>query len=337
MESLGTTVALSEGELHPIVATPIPRKRKTDRKIDQYLDTVAEKEQESLDLKLASMIYALALPLDMIEDPHFLQFANAIRPAWITPSSAAMRTVLLDKVLETVEIKEKISSGKGVLMLTTSQRGEGLNDKIIAVVTPAQSKPFFAGSWDLELTEAQLIESLETEIIRVVTNNVKKDQEIEIYGIILEDKSIECNVTKDKNLWYFMDQKALMQLAAKEFENKLLTRRLEQFFENFHEVHSSNEMLKQGGTSLCFGTLETWQERHKMYSSYVENLKIMKKIVAESTVTLRKSAVTDLFDAKFEQQVAEVLHLFNYLKSMEDQCNDHLATMADAVESWVEF
>lgn len=302
------------------------------------MDKMTEADQANSDLQLATMMCACAIPFETVNSQFFKNFAATLRPAWQVPEERLLKSVLLDKVLATVDnMKHEVSFSNGVITLATCKRGDGAPDKIIAAIQTRKGKQFYAGSWDVELTEAQLIESLETQIIFEVMEKCKEEFDMQLYGVVLESKVMEFNVTKKDEIWYFIDQMALIDSAAQAFDDERLTQRLEDLLKQFQSFDSTQEILKRGGPPLSWGSLDLWHERKKMYSFYLQNLPILKQLVVDSHVKLDTLSVTLIFEAKFERQVKEVVDLFEALSHLEKQCDDPQTTLADMTEEWLQF
>ncbi|XP_063987817.1 uncharacterized protein LOC135167981 [Diachasmimorpha longicaudata] len=201
----------------------------------------------------------------------------------------------------------------------------------MAVIQACEGTRLYAGTWNVERTVMQLPESLEAEVICNVCSQVEDKYGMHLYAVVLEDQMMELKVEKDPNIWYFIDQKALIKFAAEKVEKKNLTACLNDLTHEC-QMKSVGELPKRY-TFSSRGSVYAWQERHKLVSYYLQDVAAVKLLAGAGKIELNKDIANRIFDVEFEQDVQQELDLLTSLKNLEDKCENKQTTLADTVEA----
>lgn len=318
-----------------ISSTPRPRKRKIDT-LHNFIDVISDGDKSRFDYMLAEMMYANNIRFETIESEYFKKLFSALRPSYRLPSVENLSTILLDQVLKSCDFKLEVSSESGVLMLGISKSIDSIPEKILAVIQTSSMQKLYAGSWEIELTEAQLFDSLETTIISDMREKVRDEYAMKLYAVVLESHFMEANVSKESDMWYFVDQRSFIDLAADALNMAEMTKSMQQLLKEFQSSFINDKIMERGGSSLLWGSLDEWKQRYKMYTLYITNVTILRQLVADREVDVGDK-VTTLFDHKFETKIKDAVQLLDGLDKLSNLCDSAQTTLADITESWFEL
>ena len=121
-----------------------PRSKTT---MEKFTDTLSASEQEKLDSLFSRAVYASATPFSIVENPHWIKFFKAIRPAYVLPSRFRLSNPLLDLEYNKVDadVMEKIADADCVGIMCdgwSNTRNEAIINFIVSMPQPVFWKSF---------------------------------------------------------------------------------------------------------------------------------------------------------------------------------------------------
>lgn len=299
-----------------------------------FVDAINDKEQSHLHLLLAQMIYAYGLDFSFVQSPYFLRFITAIRPAFHPPTAEDLSTKLLFAVHKEIAVgQKKLLSEDGVLIITKYKKLVDAIEPLAAIIQTGEGAKLFLDSYEPQ--EGQQHLTLENQILLDAKDKAELKYKMKIYAVVVEDQNMRDNLEQDPDLWYFVNQRALINSAGRDIENKNLTTKLELMLQDFKPSIVSEKIEELGGSPLIF-TADGWRDTTKMYACYLENLKHLKKVVTLEIVAL-EGRTFDLFDLPFEKKLRDFNEVFYTLNNLSEKCDNPQASLAEITEGWLEL
>src|SRR5829696_5108137 len=112
-------------------------------KIDNFIDSMNEGEQDTLEILLAQALFAAGVPFSFLENDYVIQFFQRLRPAFKLPNRRKLAEDLLDDVYDEVkaECNEQILQAKSLTMV--SDGWSNINRESVQNFVICTPKPLF--------------------------------------------------------------------------------------------------------------------------------------------------------------------------------------------------
>ncbi|XP_015120954.1 uncharacterized protein LOC107043816 [Diachasma alloeum] len=140
-----------------------PKLRK--RRLDNFVDSVSEKEQAEINLRIAKLVYVHGLDFKFVESSYFKDLVKFLRPACQVISAEDLATKLLLKVYQDIaDTRGKVvSSENWVLMIAKCKKPAEMPQTVTANIQTGEGVKIYLDSYGT--TEGQDALSLETHIL----------------------------------------------------------------------------------------------------------------------------------------------------------------------------
>lgn len=290
----------------------------------------------------ARFVFGCGLDFSIVESPYFKALVKKLRPACEVISLDDLTSKLLFKLHDDVICTQAkiLDSQDGTLMITTREKSAEMPETVFAIATvrtnEGENSVYLGSRESNPHQEAQAQLSLQSDVMLDAILLAKTKYNLNIYAVLLGTKLMENDLCKDDDMWYIIDNEWLINAVADDIEDKSLSCKLTTILEQF-ESDSVDEKIKQfGGTSLLHDTDNCWIALSKQYSSYLDNLTLLKQIAADGSLDLGEKIVI-LFDSQFEHELKQFVNVFNALHELSELCKDSKKTLADTTESWLVF
>jgi len=112
-------------------------------KIDNFIDSMNEGEQDTLEILLAQALFAAGVPFSFLENDYVIQFFQRLRPAFKLPNRRKLAEDLLDDIYDEVkaECNEQILQAKSLTMV--SDGWSNINRESVQNFVICTPKPLF--------------------------------------------------------------------------------------------------------------------------------------------------------------------------------------------------
>ncbi len=127
----------------PIFEINRPIKRTKLSIINNFIDRMNEKEQETLEFLLTQTLFSAEIPFAFVENPLVIQFFNYFRSSFKLPNRKKIANKLLDKVYEKVKIQADKQISKTTTLCIVSNSWSNINRESVQNFVICTPKPFF--------------------------------------------------------------------------------------------------------------------------------------------------------------------------------------------------
>ena len=145
-----------------------PNKRLKNAKIENFIDSMSEEEQDTLEILLAQALFAAGVPFSFLENNYIIQFFQRLRPAFKLPNRKKLSDELLDDVYDEVKAKcnEQILQANSLTMVSdgwSNINRESVQNFIICTPKPLFFNAVYSGeeSHTAVWTSNQIIQQME--------------------------------------------------------------------------------------------------------------------------------------------------------------------------------
>src|SRR6266498_4296505 len=111
--------------------------------INNFIDRMNEKKQETLEFLLVQALFSAGIPFAFIENPLIIQFFNYLRPSFKLPNRKKIVNKLLDEVYEEVKIQADEQISKATTLYMISDGWSNINRESVQNFVICTPKPFF--------------------------------------------------------------------------------------------------------------------------------------------------------------------------------------------------
>ena len=303
----------------------------------KFTDTMSNGEQEKLDSLFSRAVYASATPFSIVENPHWLDFFNAIRPAYVVPSRFKLSNPLLDKEYNRVDAEsmEKIAGADCVAIMCdgwSNRRNEAIISFIVNMPQPVFWKSFHSllesHTAEYICEEAsKVIKEIKAQcgklVIGFVTDNASNMKKA--WGLLQEEyPEISCYGCAAHGLnLIFGDLIKLETLAeivnnaksiAKEFKSKHMLVDMFLKVQNEEKVHISLKLpakTRWGSTLICLDSVQ--QNKHVLRKLVVSEMSESTNLSRD----IKKVILDDVFWENNEIMVQLLKPLFVAITNLE--------------------
>ena len=118
-------------------------KRLKNAKIENFMDSISEEEQDTLEILLAQALFAAGVPFSFLENEYVIQFFQRLRPAFKLPNRKKLANELLNDVFDEVkaECNEQILQANSLTMI--SDGWSNINRESVQNFIICTPKPLF--------------------------------------------------------------------------------------------------------------------------------------------------------------------------------------------------
>ncbi|KAM7179686.1 uncharacterized protein RBU57_011685 [Macrochelys suwanniensis] len=136
---------------HILWLFPVAKRKKNyhpETTIDKFVIRTSRLQKEVIDEKIARFVYAINSPFCMIENPHFINMVQSLRPGYSPPNGADVAGKLQDKVYE----REIEQCGKGlegkIVNLSFDGWSNVHNDPVVCACVTTEGNVFLTETID---------------------------------------------------------------------------------------------------------------------------------------------------------------------------------------------
>nr|XP_022909870.1 uncharacterized protein LOC111420999 isoform X1 [Onthophagus taurus] len=319
------------------------KSKKKASKLDNYIDTISVKEEDSITQAIAEFFFACNIPFNVIESKYFDNLIKKLRPAYAKrkPGRKTLSSTLLDSVYNNLITETKFGIDQETVVLIDGWKNTSSNSKIITcTLQTVGGQRAFLNAWDLT-GEAETAQKL-VHIINEAIDLAKRTYHSQIYAIISDNASAMVRMGKDMNhcLWHSTCNSHTANLLAKDVQDKECTNSVTTVLKEFKQADNERAITEKGGTKIKLPCETRWCSYQKSYKCLLDNLRIMRVIAAETDSTckrIKSKVVSLLFDEDFIDKVRNQLSLYEPICQLINNCQSQDASIADAVHFWLEL
>ncbi|XP_050805718.1 uncharacterized protein LOC127049204 [Gopherus flavomarginatus] len=267
----------------------------------------------------------------MIENPHFINMVQLLRPGYSPPDRADVAGKLLNKVYER----------------ETEQYAKGLEDKIVnlsldgwsnvhsdavvcACVTTEEGNVFLTETIDTS-GNAHTAEYLQEVAVKAITNCEKKFK-------CLVCSLVTDNAANSPNLTTYNCSAHLMHLLAKDFsvpEIKINVVEIAKYFCNNHFAVAA--LKKVGGTKLTLPQDVQWNSLVDCFEHRIKKRPNLMTVCEQTREKIDSTVTVKVHNIGFKRNVEQVLRTLKPISVALNKMQGNSCFIADAVEIWKEL
>lgn len=311
----------------------VKKDRKTPKKINSFVDSVSANSKAEIDLSLAKLFFGCNIPFSVIESDHFKNFIKLIRPAYVPPCRKTLSTTLLNKINnEMMETNQKFMSRESSLLIDGWKNSSNNTKNVVTMLQSVGGRSVFLESFDFS-NERETAESLEL-VCDASIALAKERYGCDIYAVVSDNAANMIKMGRLTDLWHSTCSSHTGNLLAKDLINKELMGKVAVVLNTFKATDLENLLVSNGGHRIVLPGDTRWCSHRDSCNCFLDNLGIMKKIIAEGLKV--KSDVTQLlYDDDFVEQIKACVSLLDPVCTLINKCQSAQFSVADAAEEWL--
>lgn len=199
------------------------RKITTQSKVGSFMDKVTEREDEELRLKAAMFFHKCKIPFLIAEDPAYLDFIKALRPAFVHPNRKDISGSLLDKCYD-AEVKYNrslIRDKKHGKLLVDGWKNSAAKTKNAAVMLDVGQRNVLVHSYNIS-KEGEDAEVLNDVVIDAAAQ-CKKLYDVDCEVVVTDNAPNMVKMGREINLTHSRCQAHICNLLLKDLGKMMKT------------------------------------------------------------------------------------------------------------------
>ncbi|XP_015120960.1 uncharacterized protein LOC107043818 [Diachasma alloeum] len=288
----------------------------------------------SVDLALAEFFFGCNVPFNVVESDLFKRFVNSLNPSYRVPSRKKLATKLLNKVHTQVIEKQKYTVAiNGVLLIDGWKNSSANTKNVVCTIQTQDGNSMFLNSWDFsELRETG--DELATVIDEAVAM-AKQRFNIDIYAVVSDNASAMMRMGRLVQVWHSSCHSHSANLLLKSLVDKEFAESINKLLREFKTPRGERELKKRGGTRIMLACDTRWCTYRDTFRCCLKNLDIMRQLVQDEIVVLKKPN-RDLLDSNtLAAQLQDYIVMFDPVCMLVNKCQATDCTIADAAELWL--
>ncbi|XP_077260899.1 uncharacterized protein LOC143896758 [Temnothorax americanus] len=322
---------VSHQEFNHAVTTTLPhpkrlKTRQEKRKLNSFIDNLSNQQKTRIDDTLIEFFYGCNIPFKLVESKLFLNFLNAIRPAYTPPSVEAMSNdVLHDLHAKLGKHQSIFFNSNGILVITRTEIKQTLH--VIGFVQ-SEEKIIYLKTWDIQ--EGHNLSLMINEAITLT--NMKFN--MIIYAVITDEDIRLLNTNQYSKLWILQCNISLATSIEKELVDLEFAEKVHYLLGQFSSKELQKDLITRGGVafvlegnSCCYNC--------DLFSTCLKNLRAMTQMMGERQYKLKTEVLKILIDESFEEDLNHSLDLLKPIYCIAEKCKNSKIKIADITEDWL--
>ncbi|KAM7178000.1 uncharacterized protein RBU57_001791 [Macrochelys suwanniensis] len=321
--------------------SPVAKRKKTlqhpKTTIDKFVIRTSRLQKEVIDEKTARFVYVTNSPFCMIENPHFINMVQSLRPGYSPPNRADVAGKLLDKVYERdIEQCAKDLDGE-IVNLSLDGWSNNHNDPVVcACVTTEEGNIFLTETTDTS-GNAHTAEYLQEVAVKAITN-CEKNFKCLLCSVVTDNVA---NVSKMRRNYLEESPKLitygcsahLMHLLAKDFSVSEITANVAEIEKYFHNNHFAAAVLKKvGGTKLTLPQDVRWNSVVDCFEHYIKTWPNLLTVCEQNRKEIDGTVSTKVLNIGLKRNVEHVLSTLKPISVPLNKMQGNSCFIADTVE-----
>lgn len=266
-----------------------------------------------------------------MESKYFLELIKLLRPAYLPPSSNIIVSNLLhemDKNSETSRTNKKLDTKSTILFLDRMKNVE--KDSILAVVrdTKENSLSF------LKLFTVMLETGIH-EILNEALELIRTKFYGNVYTVVTNELSL---LNPNSDLWIIPCNIEIANLIATSLINNVTFEQIQSILNTFQKdgYIINVEKINDGKISTDRNDIY-WKNHFYTYSTYLENLMVLRQKIAEGSIKCNLSNTTLLYDELFNNTIEELKDMYKLIIKLIEKLENVNFFIGDAIQYWIEL
>ncbi|XP_053891051.1 dnaJ homolog subfamily C member 9 isoform X1 [Malaclemys terrapin pileata] len=346
--SVNDSVSVTSCMSHSHSISPVAKRKKNlhhpETTVDKFVIRTSRLQKEVIDEKIARFVYATNSPFHTIENPHFINMVQSLRPGYSPPNRADVAGKLLDKVYER-EIEQCAKGLEGeIVNLSLDGWSNVHNDPVVcACVTTEEGNVFLTETIDTS-GNAHTAEYLQEVVGKAITNCENKFKCL-VRSLVTDNvanvskmrRNLEEREESPKLITYGCSAH-LMHLLAKDFgvpEIKANVVEIAKYFRNNH--FASAALKKVGGTKLTLPQDVRWNSVVDCFEHYIKNWPNLMTVCEQNSEKIDGTVTAKVLNIGLKRNVEHMLSTLKPISVALNKMQGNSCFIADAVEIWKEL
>ncbi|KAM7165749.1 uncharacterized protein RBU57_006893 [Macrochelys suwanniensis] len=340
--SANDSVSVTSCMSHSHSISPVAKRKKNlhhPQTIDKF---VIRTNRLQNDEKIAQFVYVTNSPFRMIENPHFMNMVQSLRPGYSSPNRADAAGKLLDKVSE----RETEQCAKGlegkIVNLSLDGWSNVHNDPAeCACVTTEEGKVFLTETTDTS-GNAHTAEYLQEVAVKAITNCEKKFKCLARSLVTVN----AANVTKLRRNYLGESEESpklitygcsahLMHLLAKDFSVPVIKANVVEIAKYFRNNHFAAAALKKvGGTKPTLPQVVRWNSVVDCFEHHIKIWPNLTTVCEQTREKIDGTVTAKVLNLEHKRNVEHLLSTLKPISVALNKMQGNSCFIADAVEIW---
>lgn len=313
-------------------------KKKQDGSMTRFVDRIFNAEKEKINEGLATFVFFCNIPDFIYSSDPFKELCYRMRPAYELPSYTTVKTQFLDSAYnELMERRRNYQKADGVLSLDVSSEGSDLEFihvlAMLHVCTEnATEKSVFLENKRFKCSIIRFQSIVVQDLIDELVASARDRYEMNVFAVLINSGDLPVehgNLLIIPCSFYlvFDLMNSIIDSDDLNDTNLLLSEVIK--LENCEQT-----IIDNGGKKMCIGS---HMDPEPSLRSYLDNLKIIRGLVTDSSLYFEESIESVLFNESLRKKNVYYEKVYRTLKSVLAKTVDQKSSLSDFTEDYLTF
>lgn len=303
----------------------------------------------SFDLACAKYFYSCNIPFDCANNDYFKVFCRNLNSAYEPPTPQQLTGPLLDSVYEEMEKMNTAALHENsiVSLLIDGWKNERTNSKIVVLIADNCVERIFLHAVNISM-EHETTEKL-LEIVHEVIGLTKKKYNVTVAAVVSNNASAYVNMGRaliDENILFTTCNARAGNLLIKDYLNEFdeencVMKNVDKIVNEFKKGDKELSLIAYGGKKANETCFSRWNSRINSLNWLICNLNEIRLVCEQQTRSDDELVAPEiaklLNDDIFIENAQKISNALDLVAKLIDKCQCSNATLADAVEYWLEL